>query len=393
MLALLAACGCRSRATLSADPFSTWDDVPGTSLSEAGDVIPAGYDEPDASLSVSVSDDAPKPGVDDALDKLSPKKLADGVKSALGYGPDRKVAEALYAEGESLFAEKKYTDAAARFKQAAARWPDSMLEEDALFMQAESEFQSDQYYRASNTFHNLLKRFENSRHLDKVVSRQFAIARYWEDAARTHSAWVPNLTDKTRPWLDSSSNAVAIYQSIRQNDPTGPLADDAVMAQANSYFLRNRYDDAAYHYDLLRKDYPKSEHQAQAHLLSLQSKMLAYQGPQYDATPLKEAGTLADQTLLQFGHQLPDERERLLKSKAAVHAQQAERDWDSGQYYRKLGYNRAARFYFNEVITKYPDTPFAEQARQGLDEISNLPDAPPDRFWWLTRWFGEPRRR
>ena len=52
---------------------------------------------------------------------------------------------------------------------------------------------------------------------------------------------------------------------------------------------------------MLRKEYPKSEHQLKAHLLALEAKQHIYQGPLYDGTPLKEAGEIADQTLLRFG--------------------------------------------------------------------------------------------
>ena len=48
---------------------------------------------------------------------------------------------------------------------------------------------------------------------------------------------------------------------------------------------------------LLRTDYPKSEHQFQAHLLGLKSKLLKYQGPDYEGAPLDEADELVTQIL------------------------------------------------------------------------------------------------
>jgi len=84
-----------------------------------------------------------------------------------------------------------------------------------------------------------------------------------------------------------------VYEQIRLNDPTGSLADDSIMATANSHFVHGEWDDADYHYGLLRTEYPRSEYQYQAHLLGLRCKLLRYQGPGYDNSPLVEADELA----------------------------------------------------------------------------------------------------
>jgi outer membrane protein assembly factor BamD (BamD/ComL family) len=360
-------------------------DLPGTSISQAqsdahNNQLRFEADDPTLFQRISHS--------------MAPKNLRRTARTAIGLGPDEEIARNHYAQGERLFAEQKYNEAAAQFKSAADRWPDSALEEDALYMQAESYFFADRYYHASNVYTVLLKKYENSRHLDKIVVRHFAIGRYWEEEARGRSGMVPNFTDRKRPWFDQTGNAVAVYNSIRLNDPTGPLADDATMAIATTHFLNQRYEDASYHYDLVRKDHPNSEHQLQAHLLGLQSHMRAYQGAQYDGTTLKHADEIAKQTLTQFGRQLDDEeRERVERARLILIAQRAERDLEAGDYYRRLGFNRSARIYYRDILTEYPGTPIAELAQQRLDAIADKPDDPPDYFWWLTRWFGEPTRR
>jgi outer membrane protein assembly factor BamD (BamD/ComL family) len=158
------------------------------------------------------------------------------------------------------------------------------------------------------------------------------------------------------------------------------------MAQSTAYFLDNRFEDAAYHYELIRKDYASSEHQKQAHLLGLQAYLNSYQGPQYDQTPLVKAEKLADQTIKNYGHMMPEERPRLYEAQEVVRAQIAEREYDLGEYYRRLDYNRAARAHYANVLRDYPDTKFAELAKQRTQEIENLPPEPPDYFPWLTKW-------
>ncbi len=272
------------------------------------------------------------------------------------------------------------------------RWPESTLEEDALFMLGESYFFSDQYYRSSENFSKLMKQYENSRHLDRVVVREFAIARYWEREANKHMSMVPNFTDKTLPYFDPLGNGIAVYESIRLNDPTGPLADDATFATANAYFLDRRYEDADYHYELIRKEYPQSEFQLQSHLLGLRAKLRTYQGAEYDDKPLGESEKLIDSTLRQFGAEIPDERERLVRVQRAIRAQKAEREWDNGEYYYRRKYYRAARVYYSNLLKTFPDTNFAEMAQARLDETKNYRPVPKNYWTWVGRVFGERNR-
>ena len=56
------------------------------------------------------------------------------------------------------------------------------------------------------------------------------------------------------------------------NDPTGPLADASLMALGNAYFRHGQFEDAAYNYDMLRKEYPNSKYQMKAHLLDFRRR-------------------------------------------------------------------------------------------------------------------------
>jgi len=352
-------------------------------------VIPASATEPIASA--PVRSDASKTDDDSGFDwsDLSPTKVYNDAKSAVGYGPDEAKAQALLKEGEALFAKKEYDEAASKFKAAGKRWPDSPLQEDAMFMTGESFFFADDYAKAQSSYESLLKKYDNSRHLDTTVKRVFQIGQYWEDMFRKEAHWpvTPNVMDSTQPTFDTFGHALKSYEIVRLNDPTGPLADDSLMATANAYFAKGRFEDAAFHYDVLRNEYPNSQHQAQAHVLAVQSKLQVYQGANYDDTPLSEADEIADQALTQFRGQLGDEATRIAEARNRIVVQQAERQWEMAQYYETKNYFGAARMYYNTILEKYPRTPYAQEARERLAQIQSEPDVPPNRYKWLTDWF------
>jgi outer membrane protein assembly factor BamD (BamD/ComL family) len=316
---------------------------------------------------------------------LEPQAIYKQIKVAMGRGPDEAIAQSLLREGEALYKQKRYSEAAKKFAAAADRWPDSALEEDALAYQAESHFFADEYSQAHDTYVTLFKKYTNSRYLDLSVQREFQIARYWEQVHRANPHWpvTPNFSDKSRPLFDTFGNAVGAYQSVRLNDPTGPRAADAVMAEANAYFLDGRYEEAAYNYDILRKEYPKSEHQVQAHVLGLQAKQRMYQGPLYDGTPLDDAGKIDKQALTQFSNKLGSERTRMVDVQGKILEQKAERDWAMAQFYEKKKAYGAAKAYYRALMKDHPGTQAAQMAQVRLEQIKGFPDQPPNYLKWI----------
>jgi TolA-binding protein len=357
---------------------------------------PPGYAGPSPSAPIVVHpvSAAPKKSDEDDewdLSHLAPDYTWKKFKEAIGWGPDQRLAQEAYDKGQALFRDKKYDEAAEQFYIASWRWPDSTMEEDAMFLMGESYFFQDIYGKAQDSYTNLLKKHDNTRYLDTVVARLFAVGTYWEqlDLQSHHWPVTPNATDKTQPWFDTFGNALACYQAVWLHDPTGPLADAALMRVANSHFRRGEWVDAADHYDMIRKNHPKSKYQKQAHLLELQAKEKIYQGAKYSVVPLNDAQEIADQTLKQFPGQLGEEERRVRETRAMIIEQRAEREWVMAQYYDHKAEYRAARHYYGAILDKYSQTSFAERARTRLQEIQNEPDEPPNRFAWLTGLFGK----
>jgi len=314
------------------------------------------------------------------LQDVNMTETVASLKEQVGLGPDEQQAKFTFAKGEDLFQREKYTAAAKQFKQTARRWPNSSLAQDAMYQMAESQFFAHDYSTATETYDKLLKENANSPHLDKIIRRQFDIAQYWEKHHQYKPHWpvTPNFIDNTRPLFDTLGRSLKIYENIRLNDPTGPLADDAIMATANSHFVRGRYNDADYSYELLRNEYPRSEHQYEAHILGLQCKLRKYQGADYDSTPLLEAKKLSKQLKAQFAGKLSEEeKERLAITEATLQKQLADRDWKLAKFYEGQEHYGSAKFYYAKVLRKFPGTPIADQARENYVALEGKPDSPP----------------
>jgi outer membrane protein assembly factor BamD (BamD/ComL family) len=337
----------------------------------------------------------PKTGKDGSDDGTLFESISARVSSLWKPAPDTAKGRAKLQEAEQAFMNKDYETAQELYREAADLAPGSSVEEDAMLMIGECYFFTDKYPKAAAAYHALLKKHNNTRHMDRVVNRLFIVGRYWRDCNQDHRHYplVPNLTDGTRPWYDTGGHALKAFEQVWLNDPTGPLAGESVIQTANTHFLNERWGDADQYYTQLRKDFPNSKHIVQAYILGYRAKLKAYQGPGYDATPLLQAEELITALLTQFKTMLTPEEMQLVQQAAdEVYAQKAEREWSMAEFYRRNGNNRAAALYYQNLLKNYPKAGvFVQQATERLNEVANKPPTPAPRLVWLTRLFPEQR--
>lgn len=337
-------------------------------------------------------------------DFLDPKKISKKAKVAFGYGPDRPIAERNFQEGEAMFVEAtkltgearedRFEEAAKKFEVAADRWPDSTLEEDALFMLSESNFFANRYPEATSAYELLVKKYPNTRHMDIIDRRRFAIGKYWVEHHQTHPDLpiTPNLFAKERPLFDKFGNAIRVFDKIRYDAPMSRVSDDATLAAGIALFREEKYQRADELFTDLRQTFPDSEHQFQAHLLGVQCKLKIYQGPDYSVTPMDEAEQLIRQMARLFPQETQEHREFLTKAWQQVRLNKAQHDFQMARYYHRRKEFEAARQYYARVRDNYSDTSLGKESVEILAEIGDAPPKPDQALPWLANLFPTPER-
>ncbi len=346
------------------------------------------------------------------------RKKADAVASGEAYSIEGlyeyQAAEALYLDGRLPEAEKAFKKLAkARrnshesFGMKLERWWGvksaasldtyanfgDPIEEDALFMKAECQFDQKKYASAQDSYDALLNRYPSTRHLDSVSRRYFQIARYWlgfpedvqdtgdvelvsasseepQDFANVDSFYVPivpNLLDKTRPAFDTRGRALQALRSVWLHDATGPLADDALMVSASFHLRTQDFEESARLYKLLREQYPDSPHFRDAFLLGSHVTLASYQGANYDGQNLNEAIDLKESALRIFPDLTEEERNRLGGELQKMYDAEVSRIWDRVEFYQAKQAPESVAIYCKILINRYPDTVYAERSRKILE--------------------------
>ena len=322
------------------------------------------------------------------------KQQKEDLVAGKSLGPIKGTSE--YLAATELYKDEKYLEAQKAFKKVAKEFKKSEIREDALFMEAEAAWKLDHYAVAHDAYAVLLKEYPSTRHLNVVSERLFKIGRLWlefpevaklgeiqqvnfENPTKALPSEEPpkvppkkpifliNLTNKSEPLFDTAGNGVACLSAVWMNDPTGPLADDAMMLVASYHARRGNYVEADRYFQMLRETFPSSPHVQNAFVLGSHVKLMSYQGPDYESRTLQEAQFLKESTLrlypnLPESDRIRDELARIEDSKALV-------VWTEAEFYFRKKNKRASAIYCHQVISEYPKSQYATKAKARLVEM------------------------
>ena len=288
-----------------------------------------------------------------------------------------------------------------RPSEREAHYTDSPLREEALYLLGEVYYKQHKYPKAQDSYLKLVNNYPTTRYLEESTRRLFEIAGIWMDLQVTTSGDVVpasytdegkassprvapgketespsflNLTDAERPTFDTEGRALESLKAIWLHDPTGPLADDALMLTASYQLRKGRYQDAAETYKLLREEYPDSPHTKEAFLLGSHVAQASYHGSSYDDKSLAEAKQLKEASLRIFNDLSEEQRERLQAELKRIDDAIIRRDYDMAIFYLRKGDFDAVTLYCSSIINQYPGSVYAEMCKKLLRELPNYRD-------------------
>jgi outer membrane protein assembly factor BamD (BamD/ComL family) len=287
-------------------------------------------------------------------------------------------ADAELQAAHKLFQQGNFPEAEKQFAKIAKDRKGTTWGEEAQFYLAETQFQRKKYIASHDSFEQPIKDYTSaSDYKDKAVSREYAIAQIWifqQDPESPRDKVIPwyGRFDGRLPPIDTAGSALQALEHVRQNDPTGPLADNASIEIANHYMRHRDYDSAALYYDQFVNSYPRSPFLQEAQHAAIDARMKAFLGPEYDASGLEKARKMVEQTIESFPERR-DSVERLYHTLDLINEAEAEKTFKTGMYYKKIRKVPSAEYYFGKIPQRWPNSPFAQQAKIELAQLAKMP--------------------
>lgn len=157
-------------------------------------------------------------------------------------------------------------------------------------------------------------------------------------------------------YLDASED----FKTVTVQYPGSSLADDAQFHIGECHYLRGEYILAGSEYDLLIRTMPSSSFAAKARYMKAMSDYSLSPKSELDQKYTREA--IDDfQTFIEYSP-----TDSLAKDAAAkiseLNDKLAKKEFENGKLYFKLEYYKAAVAYFDNVMDRYHDTQYADDA-------------------------------
>lgn len=248
------------------------------------------------------------------------------------------------------------------YKRVAKRFPNSLYAPEALYRQGHLRLKRRQYYKAFESFQSVMSLYSNYERFNEVLATQFSIAEDLMNGARNYYwGWLPSFRSKER--------SITYFEWVTANAPYSDYAPLALMNVARTHQQLNNTPYAIDALDRLINNYSQSLLAPDAYLALAQTHASLVDGPAYDQESTREAITYFEDFMILFPddpglaeaqHGLDQMRTIFAESKMIL-----------GDYQLKYRKNyQAARVFYNEAITSYPDSEVAGEARDQLDVIA-----------------------
>jgi outer membrane protein assembly factor BamD len=248
------------------------------------------------------------------------------------------------------------------YQSIAKKYPNSIYAPEALFRSAHLRMKRKEYTKAFEDFQQVLSKYPNTRRFNEIVGEQYRIAAALLDGARGRMLWglLPGFTQRDK--------AIEYFETILANAPYSDYAPIALMNVARGHQKLGNTPEAVDALDRMINTYSQTLLAPDAYLKLAQTHAALVDGPYYDQASTKESITYFTDFMLLFPSDANvNVAEKGLDNMKTMLAESKIRMADF--YFYKRSNFKAARVFYNEAITAYPESAVAQRAKAKLAEV------------------------
>jgi outer membrane protein assembly factor BamD len=248
------------------------------------------------------------------------------------------------------------------YEKIAKRYPNSIYAPEALYRAAKLHLVRKEYTKSFDDFQQVLSRYPNTRRFNEIVGEQYRIASALLDGARGRMFF------GLLPGFKQRDKALEYFETILANAPYSDYAPLALMNIARGHQKLGNTEDAIDALDRMINSYSQTLLAPDAYLKLAQTHASLVDGPYYDQASTKESITYFTDFMLLFPSDTNiGAAEKGLDGMKTMLAESKMRIGDF--YFYKRSNFKAARVFYNEAITAYPESAIATKAKAKLAEV------------------------
>lgn len=249
-------------------------------------------------------------------------------------------------------------------------FPQSPFAEETAYITGEAYFKMDQLELANEAFTAYLNYASSPKHFEDAVRYKFTIAEQFRNGVKKPlfgSHKLPKI-------LSGKEDAIAIYDDVITTLPHHEMAVQALLGKSQLQAEFEDFKPGLETLDLLIRRFPKHEMAAQAYLEKSHIYLMQCKERSLDPALLDQA----DVNLSKFRLAFPREPriEGVERELAQMRELFAQHLFDTGKFFEKTKKIPASLIYYSKVISKYPGTKAAENAKLKINDLQQSISAP-----------------
>jgi outer membrane protein assembly factor BamD len=254
-----------------------------------------------------------------------------------------------------------YHSAIKAYTKVTQIYPNSIYAPEAYYHMGNMWLDRKKYLKAFDAYQQILTRYPNVKRFNELIEIQYRIASALLDGERNRILF-------GIPAFPSRELSIGCFEIILGNAPYSDYAPLILMNIARGHQYLGNTDAAIDALDRLVNNYPDSVLCPDAYLRLARMHSYLVEGPYYDQAETKQAITYDEDFMILFPSDPKiaeaasglDRMKRMLgESKIKI----------ADFYFYKRDNYTAARVFYNEAITSYPDSEVAKLARVRLAEV------------------------
>lgn len=242
-------------------------------------------------------------------------------------------------------------------------FPQSPFAQEAVFLIGEAYYKLGQYEIANERFTSYLNRSASPKHFEEAIHLKFSIAEQFRNGTKK-----PLFGSHKLPKIVSGEeDALKIYDEVITAMPHDEIAARALLGKAEIQSRFEDYKPSLETLDLLIRRFPKHDLAAQGFLEKSHAYLMQCKERSLDPALLD----LADVNLRKFRLAYPREARiaEAEKDFSEMHEIFGEHLMETGRFFEKTKKTPASIIYYSKVLSKYPQTKAAVEAKERLESL------------------------
>lgn len=258
-----------------------------------------------------------------------------------------------------FFNKEDWDRATDEFEKLPNAFPNSRLAAEGVYYLGLSWEKRKDIAKAADAYQRLIDKYPYSDRIKDAIRREFEIANDFANGEKV----------KVLGWavLSGQEKALELYKHIVKNAPFGLYGDQAQFQMGEVYKAQGEFEEAQKAFQAVVDEYPTSDLVSKARYQIAYSSMQASKQAQYN----DHSAERAIEEFKGFKTSFPQDKQSVEADEAikVLRAKKAQTSFETGEFYEKRKKASSAKLYYQEIVSNYPDSPVAEEARRRLDRI------------------------